>query len=317
MRMAIHPPNAPKTPAPVTPPARVLAGILWMMLTGLCFVAVTASVKMVGTEIPAPQSAFLRYALGLIFLIPMWPAVRAAQLDRRTWGLFGLRGACHAVAVMLWFYAMTRIPIADVTALNYLNPIYVMLLAVLFLGERLGPWRIAAVGTAFLGTLIIVRPGFRDIDIGHIAMLFTAVAMAGSYFMAKFLTGKAKPQVVVFMLSVIVPVILLPFAWAVWVPIGWDSLGWLFLTASLATAGHYTMTLAFAAAPLAVTQPVTFLQLIWATLLGVLVFGEPADGFVMLGGALIIAAISVVTWREARRKSTDPPNPPPADAPVA
>jgi len=287
---------------------------MWMIATGLCFVAVTATVKMVGTEVPAAQSAFLRYALGLMFLIPMWPAVRAARLDRRTWGLFGLRGVFHAIAVILWFYSMTRIPIADVTALNYLNPIYVMILAVLFLGERLGPWRIGAVAAAFLGTLIIVRPGFREIDLGHIAMLFTAVAMAASYFMAKFLTGKAKPQVVVFMLSVIVPVILLPFALAVWVPIGWDALGWLFLTASLATAGHYTMTLAFAAAPLAVTQPVTFLQLIWATLLGVLVFDEAADGFVMLGGALIIAAICGVTWRETRRK---PPPPTPSDTPLA
>jgi drug/metabolite transporter (DMT)-like permease len=285
-----------------------------MIVTGLCFVAVTASVKMVGTEVPAAQSAFLRYALGLVFLIPMWPAVRAARLDRTTWGLFGLRGAFHAVAVILWFYSMARIPIADVTALNYLNPIYVMLLAVLFLGERLGPWRIGAVVTAFVGTLIIVRPGFREIDIGHIAMLFTAVAMAASYFMAKFLTGKAKPQVVVFMLSVIVPVILLPFALMVWVPVGWAALGWLFLTASFATAGHYSMTLAFAAAPLAVTQPVTFLQLIWATLVGVVLFGEPADGFVMLGGGLIIAAISVVTWRETRRKK---PLPPPPEGPLA
>lgn len=311
--MATASPNAP-LPGPSAPAARPLAGVLWMIVTGLCFVAVTASVKMVGPDVPAAQSAFLRYALGLVFLIPMWPAMRAARLDRATWGLFGLRGACHAVAVILWFYSMARIPIADVTALNYLNPIYVMLLAVLFLGERLGPWRIGAVATAFLGTLIIVRPGFREIDIGHIAMLFTAVAMAASYFMAKFLTGKAKPQVVVFMLSVIVPVILLPFALMVWVPVSWAALGWLFLTASFATAGHYSMTLAFAAAPLAVTQPVTFLQLIWATLVGVVLFGEPADGFVMLGGGLIIAAISVVTWREARRKR---PMAPPADGPVA
>ena len=76
----------------------------------------------------------------------------------------------------------------------------------------------------------------------------------------------------------------------------------------------YEHKLRLAAAPLAVTQPVTFLQLIWATLLGVLVFGEPADGFVMLGGSLIIAAISVVTWREARRKA---PAPAQGDTPVA
>lgn len=300
-RMAPAPDTAPLAPPAPPPMARPVAGIAWMIVTGLCFVAVTASVKMVGTEVPAAQSAFLRYALGLVFLIPMWPAVRAARIDRRTWGLFGLRGLCHAVAVILWFFAMTRIPIADVTALNYLNPIYVMLLAVVLLKERLGPWRIGAVGVAFLGTLVIVRPGFREIDVGHVAMLFTAVFMAGSYFLAKFLTGRAKPQVVVFMLSVVVPVALAPFALLVWVPIGWTELGWLALTAAFATGGHYAMTLAFAAAPLTVTQPVTFLQLVWATLLGVLVFGEPADGFVMLGGAMIIAAITLVTWREAQR----------------
>ena len=308
-RMARAPETEPRAPRAPRPAARPVLGVAWMILTGLCFVAVTASVKMVGTEVPAPQSAFLRYVLGLVFLVPMWPAMRAATLDRRTWALFGLRGVCHAVAVILWFFAMTRIPIADVTALNYLNPIYVMLLAVVLLKERLGPWRIAAVAVAFLGTLVIVRPGFREIDIGHVAMLFTAVAMAASYFLAKFLTGRAKPQVVVFMLSVIVPVVLAPYAALVWVPIGWSELGWLTLTAAFATAGHYTMTLAFSAAPLTVTQPVTFLQLVWATLLGVVVFGEPADGFVMLGGAMIIVAITTVTWREGRRKRpvTSPP----------
>lgn len=305
----------PDTPSPsLRPAARPIAGMVWMIVTGLCFVAVTASVKMVGTHVPAGQSAFLRYALGLVFLIPMLPAVRAAAIDRRTWGLFGIRGLCHSVAVILWFFSMSRIPIADVTALNYLNPIYVMLLAVVVLKERLGPWRIGAVGVAFLGTLVIVRPGFREIDIGHVAMLFTAVFMAASYFMAKVLSDRARPEVVVFMLSVVVPAILLPYALAVWVPIGWRELGWLALTAAFATAGHYTMTLAFTKAPLTVTQPVTFLQLIWATTLGVVVFGEAADVFVMLGGAMIIAAISVVTWREARRKAQITP---PPDAPTA
>ncbi|MBF9058536.1 EamA family transporter [Rhodobacterales bacterium HKCCSP123] len=307
--MATVPDTSARTKPATDPAGRPIAGVVWMIVTGLCFVAVTASVKMVGTEVPAPQSAFLRYALGLVFLIPMWPAVRAATLDRQTLGLFGLRGLCHSVAVILWFYAMARIPIADVTALNYLNPIYVMLLAVVLLKERIGPWRIGAVVVGFLGTLVIVRPGFREVDIGHVAMLFTAAFMAGSYFMTKLLADRAKPQVVVFMLSVVVPVVLAPVAWAVWVPIGLTELGWLALTAAFATAGHYTMTLAFAAAPLTVTQPVTFLQLVWATLLGVVIFGEPADIYVMLGGAMIIAAITLVTWREARRKRPVTPAP--------
>jgi drug/metabolite transporter (DMT)-like permease len=92
---------------------------------------------------------------------------------------------------------------------------------------------------------------------------------------------------------------LAPFALAVWVPVSAVQLGWLLLTAVFATLGHYAMTRAFAVAPMSVTQPVTFLQLIWATLLGTLMFGEPVDPFVLLGGSLIVAAISLLTWREA------------------
>ncbi|MEX3014381.1 DMT family transporter [Gymnodinialimonas hymeniacidonis] len=294
--------DTPATPdIPAQPIARPGWGLFWMFVTGLCFVTVTASVKMVGDTVPSTQAGFLRYALGLIFLAPMIPSVRRASIDRRTGGMLFARGACHALAVSMWFFAMTRIPIADVTALNYLNPVYVILLAVVFLGERLGPWRIAAVCVAFLGTLIIIRPGFREIDTGHIVMLFAAVAMAGSYFLAKILSQKLAPEVVVFYLSVLVPILLAPVAWAVWVPIGWVDLGWLFVCALFATLGHYTMTLAFRAAPLTVTQPITFLQLLWATLLGVLVFGEPVDAFVVLGGTMIIAAVTFITWREAMR----------------
>lgn len=296
-------PAAPSNPD--TPESRPGWGMFWMLVTGLCFVAVTACVKMVGPDVPAIQSGFLRYALGIVFLIPMLPSVRRAQVSRGMAGMFLARGAAHAIAVSLWFFAMTRIPISDVTALNYLNPVYVIILAVIFLGERLGPYRIGAVVMAFAGTFVIIRPGFREIDLGHLTMLVAAVAMAGSYFMAKLLSQRVAAEVVVFYLSIIVPILLAPLAWVIWVPIAWVDTGWLFLCAFFATIGHYTMTLAFRAAPLAVTQPVTFLQLVWATLLGVFVFGEPVDGFVVMGGAMIIAAVSFITWREAvlaRRK---------------
>ncbi len=295
--------DTPDTPTTAisAPASRPGMGIFWMLVTGICFVTVTASVKMVGEAVPSTQAGFLRYALGLIFLIPMLPAVRRVRIGWPLGGLFLARGTAHAVAVSLWFFAMARIPIADVTALNYLNPVYVILLAVVFLGERLGPWRIAAVAIAFLGTFVIIRPGFREIDTGHIVMLFAAVAMAASYFLAKLLSQRVAAEVVVFYLSIIVPVVLLPFVLPVWVPVGWVDLGWLFVCAAFATAGHYTMTLAFRSAPLTVTQPVAFLQLVWATLLGVLVFSEPVDGFVLLGGGMIIAAVSFITWREAMR----------------
>ena len=95
---------------------------------------------------------------------------------------------------------------------------------------------------------------------------------------------------------------LAPFALAVWVPPTWQHLAGLGVVAAFATLGHYTMARAFAAAPLTVTQPVTFLQLVWASLLGWIAFGEAVDPFVLLGGGMIIAAISYMTWREARAR---------------
>jgi drug/metabolite transporter (DMT)-like permease len=278
---------------------RPVAGIVWMIVTGVLFVGVTAVVKHVGDDLPAAQSAFMRYALGLVFLVPMIRPMLDARLSRRQLGLFGARGLVHTFGVMLWFYAMTRISIAEVTAMNYLNPVYVTLGAWLFLGERLAARRLLAVAAALLGALVILRPGFREIESGHVAMLGTAMFFGVSYLLAKLLSGEVSPVVIVGMLSVTVTVGLAPFAAAVWVTPTLAQVGWMFLVACLATAGHYTMTLAFAAAPVTVTQPVTFLQLLWSVLLGAAFFAEPVDGWVVLGGLVILSSVTFITWREA------------------
>ncbi|MDE0851202.1 DMT family transporter [Yoonia sp.] len=285
---------------------RPAIGIFWMFLTGLNFVAVTALVKYIGPDLPAAQSAFLRYVLGLVFLIPMIKPILAAHLTGRQIKLFAVRGVVHTIAVILWFFAMVRIPIADVTAMNYLSPVYVTIGAALFLGEKLPPRRLVAVIVALIGAMIILRPGIKAVEPGHVAMLFTAIMFAAGYLVAKQLSGEVAPAVVVGMLSITVTIGLAPFAFAVWIQPTLSQLGWLFLVACFATAGHYTMTLAFAAAPLTVTQPITFLQLVWAVLLGFLLFGEPIDGWVVVGGIVIMASVSFITWREAvaRRAAT-------------
>lgn len=286
-----------------------MTGILWMLVTGLCFVAVTALVKSMGPVMPPTQSAFLRYVLGMVFLIPMLGDVRRAKLTPRQWKLFTFRGLFHAIGVSLWFYAMTRIPIAELTAINYLAPVFVSIGAALFLGERLAARRIFAVIVALLGTAVILRPGFRAVSDGHIAMLLAAAVFSGSYLLAKIMTDEVKPTVVVFMLTIFVSLGLAPLAALDWVTPTWGQVGVLALVAMFAQAGHYTMTLAFAAAPVTVTQPITFLQLVWATLLGLLVFSEPVDLWVVLGGVLILGAVTFITWREAKlnRRPITPP----------
>jgi drug/metabolite transporter (DMT)-like permease len=292
-------------------PSHPVRGIFWMLVTGFCFVAVTAIVKYTGDRIPAFQSAFLRYLMGLVFLLPAIRTLRRVKLTARQWKLFTFRGACHACGVGLWFFAMTQISIAEVTALNYLAPVYVSIGAVFVLGERLAARRISAIIAALIGTAIILRPGFRELEEGHIAMLLCAVVFAGGYLTAKILADEVPAAVVVSMLSIFVTVFLAPVALAVWVTPTLAELGLLFCVAFFATAGHFTMTLAFAAAPVSVTQPVTFLQLVWATALGALVFAEPVDGWVVFGGTVIVAAVSFITWREAvlRRRAITPPSP--------
>ena len=283
---------------------RDLIGIGWMLATGACFVAVNGIVRGLDGALPAPQAAFIRFVIGLVFLIPVLvPALRQG-FPAVVWRLFALRGFLHLMAVIMWFYAMSRITIAEVTAIGFLNPIMVTVGAALFMGEKLASRRIAAIGVALLGALIVLRPGLRPLDPGHMSQVGAAIAFGVSYLVAKRLSDRVPAAIVVAMLSLTVAIGLAPIAWAVWVPPTWAQIGWLGLVALFATTGHYTMTRAFAAAPLTVTQPVTFLQLIWASLLGVFVFHEPLDGWVILGGGLMIGAISYITWREAQKRSS-------------
>jgi len=294
-----------------TSSSRPGVGIAWMVFTGVLFVMVTGLVKYLGPTMPAPQAAFLRYALGLVLLVPMLPFREGLHLQRHQLHLSIWRGVLHSGAVALWFFAMARIPIADVTAMNYMAPIYVTVGAALFLGERLALRRLAAIAFALFGVMIILRPGFREIGTGHMAMVLATLFFGGSYLLAKRLTDEIPAGLVVVLLSVIVTIALLPMALVVWVPPSGSDLMILFLVACIATLGHYTMSLGFKAASISITQPVTFLQLVWAVTLGVVVFGEAIDPFVVLGGVIILASVTFISWREAtlQRRLRTPPVP--------
>jgi drug/metabolite transporter (DMT)-like permease len=282
---------------------RDLAGIGWMLVTGLCFVAVNGIVRSLEGAVPAAQAAFIRFVFGLLFVGPLViPALRTG-FSRRIWQLLTVRGGLHVLATVAWFYAMSRITVAEVTAIGFLNPIVVTVGAALFMGERLAARRMMAVGVALMGALIVLRPGLRELDPGHLSQILASAAFGASYLVAKRITDHVSPAVVVAMLSLTVSIGLAPLAWMVWVPPTWGQVAWLGLVAVFGTAGHYSMTRAFAVAPMTVTQPVTFLQLIWASLVGVFIFHEPLDGWVILGGGLMIGAICYITWREARLRA--------------
>ena len=153
---------------------RTLEGIGWMVLTGLIFVCVTGIVRHLGSDIPAVQAAFIRYVIGLALILPFMLRALRRQPLHNSLTMYTARGFVHGIGVILWFYAMARIPIAEVTAIGYTAPIFVTIGAALFLGERLHVRRIVSVAVGFLGALIILRPGFQEISWGQLAQLGAA-----------------------------------------------------------------------------------------------------------------------------------------------
>ena len=144
-----------------------LRGVLWMLAAGLSFVGVNGIVRYLGTDLPAAQSAFLRFGFGVLFLLPAIIPVLRQGFGPGLLRLYGVRGAVHLVAVIFWFYAMARIPLAEVTAIGYLNPVLVTLGAALFFGERFTYVRLLAFAVALLGAMIILRPGLREVSSGR------------------------------------------------------------------------------------------------------------------------------------------------------
>jgi len=274
-----------------------------MLFSGLCFVGVTVSVRYVGTRIPAPEAAFIRYAVGTLFLTPILLQIARRQLIVHAWKTLLVRGVVHGVGVCLWFFAMARIPIAEVTALSYLTPILMTIGAAVFFGEKLYTRRIMAIVFGLLGVFIILRPGFTDISIGQVAQLITAPLFAASLLLTKKLISTEQLSVIVATLSIICAITLLPVALINWVRPDTTELALLSLTGALATIGHFTLTRALALAPVSVLQPVSFLQLLWATLFGVLLFAESIDVFVFIGGGILVVSISYIAHRESIAKS--------------
>ena len=278
-----------------------------MVLTGAMFVGVTVAVRYLGTSMNPVQAGFIRYAFGLLMVLPLLSRAGVLSLHSKRIGFHALRGLAHGCGVMLWFFAMSRIPIAEVTALGFTAPVFTTLGAALFLRERLRSYRVIAMLAGFAGALLILRPGFREIDIGALAQVAAAPLFACSFLMAKSATRTESSTMIVVMLSVFCTLTLALPALAVWRTPTLEELELLFATAALATTGHYCMTRAFKAAEVSAVQPFTFLQLVWATLLGLVLFDEHPDLWIALGGALIVTAASWMAHREvqSQRRSTD------------
>ena len=282
-------------------PASQLAAILWMAASGVQFSILNATMRWLTLEMDPFQAQFLRYGLGCVVMLPF--VLRAGLRAYRPHGIAGQawRGVIHTAGLLCWFVAMPHVPLAEMTALGFTNPIFIMLGAMLVFRERAVPARWLAAAVGFLGVLVVVAPQLSGSSgFYSLVMLASSPLFAASFLITKALTRRDSPAVIVVWQSITVALFSLPFALLTW---RWPTLaewGWFLFCAAIGTSGHICLTRAFRLAEMSVTQPVKFLELIWAVLLGLAIFGDVPGTATLIGAAIIFASTSWITRREMR-----------------
>lgn len=284
-----------------------LRGMGWMVLSGMCFTGVMASVRHVGPDLPSAVSATVRYAMGIVFLAPLLMRAGFRFPTGKLLFLHIVRGTFHGLGVLLWFYAMARIPMAEVTAIGYTTPIFMTIGAVLMFGEQIQLRRIGAVMAGLAGVYLILRPGFETLSSGQLAQLASTPLFAIAMLMMKRLTQVDRPAMIIIMLNFVCLAVLAPVAAANWQTPSAMQFAWLAAATVGATAGHYCLTRSYGIADITVVQPVTFLQLVWTSAFGFLLFAETPSVWVFAGGGLILAASTYIAHRERKLARAEEP----------
>lgn len=280
-------------------------GLLWATSAGLFFCMLNALMRALTLHMEPFQAQFLRYFCGLLVLLPVvWRGGFANYMPQRVGGQF-TRGALHTAGLCLWFLALPRIPLADMTAIGFTTPLFIMMGAYLVFHEpmRWERWLGTAIG--FGGVMIVVGPKLSGGGGGyHLVMLASAPLFAASFLLTKALTRTETPGVILVWQSISVSLFSLPLALWQWQwPSAWQWAGFM-LCGVLGSSGHYCVTRSFMAADISATQSAKFLDLVWSALMGWLLFSDLPSESTVLGGVVICAATLWVARRESRAAPT-------------
>lgn len=274
----------------------------WAISAGLIFSVLNALMRAMTQTIDPFQTQFLRYFFGLAVMLPLvW---RSGMAAFRPKGLSGQlwRGAVHTAGLLFWFAALPHLPLADSTAIGFTTPIFIMIGAALVLREPVVKERWIAALVGFAGVLIVVYPQLSGTGgVWSLAMLAAAPLFAASFLITKALTRRDSSEVIVVWQSITVSLFTLPFAWFGWQPLSAGQWALFVLCGVMGSAGHWCLTNAYRLADISATQGTRFLDLVWAALLGMLVFGDRPSASTLAGGVVIFGATVWIARREAAR----------------
>jgi len=249
---------------------------------------------------PVLEIVFLRNVAGLLVLLPWFLKHGPSVLKTSRPGLYAIRASFGFISMVLWFFAITTIPLAEAVALNFTSPIFGTLLAIFILHEvvRLRRWMAILVG--FVGAMIILRPGNVEMSLGTYAALFAAATMACSITCVKMLSRtESTPAMVAWAQIIILPLSLVP-ALFVWVMPTMEQL-LVFVGIGLsATFGHLLFTRAFTIADATYVMLFDFSRLVFSAMIGFIFFAQSPDIYIWIGAAIIFASSVYIAIREAR-----------------
>jgi drug/metabolite transporter (DMT)-like permease len=288
-------------------------GMLWMLVTALGFTGMGASIKVVASELPLATVLLWRMIFTLAALSP-WlvrtgpPAVLTARM-----GTHFLRSVISAASLACYVYALSLLPLADVIAIGYTKPLWVIVIAMVVLGETAGLKRGIATVVGFLGVLIIARPhGEVDVTV----LIAFAYALLGAFAMTilKRLSATEPATRMVFYYAFFTLVFSVGPATYDWHLPTLEQFAWLAAAAVSGGIGQYCLGRACAVADTTVVAPMDYVRLPAAAALGYVLFKELPTGWTILGTAVVLAATFTIGRLEAKRRATAPGAAPPSDS---
>ena len=248
------------------------------------------------------QILFIRSCISLTIVTPILAVNGVRLLHTGRIGMHMARNGVNFAAQAAWTYGVAMLPLAAVTALEFSTPLWVALLAALFLGEKLSRHRVIAVLSGFVGVLIILRPGVEAVQLAALVVLFSALCFATSNVIAKALTRTEDTLTIVIWMQIMqLPIGFLACIWS-WTDPAWSDAPWLLVIGCTGLTAHYSMAKAFSLADATVVMPIDFLRLPLAAMLAWAIYTEPLNVFVFLGAALMFAGNFHSVWQERRAR---------------
>lgn len=281
-------------------PSQQIQAMLYMVAAACLFSIMVTSIRHVSVEVNSFIVVFFRNLFGIIIVAPIIARYGFGFLRTSVPRLYGWRTALGLGSMFLWFYGITVTPVAEAVALSFTAPLFVTIVAVLVLGEKVGLPRWLATIIGFVGTVLVLRPGFAEITPGHMMLIVSSILMGAAIVTIKMLSATEPPgRIVAYMVILFTPISFVP-ALYVWEWPSWNALFWLAVVGGAGTLAHIMFARALSRADASAVMPLDFLRLPLTAIIAYVAFSEIPDVFTFIGGAVIFVSSVYIAQRENR-----------------